>query len=76
MSAIQLNVDDLVRKALKYALEGVAVAIAAKLLPDNNLSLTQLIVIAFTTALVFAIIDGMAADVAFGVRTGAGLAIG
>jgi hypothetical protein len=74
--AYQFDMDEVVRRAIKYVLEGMAVAVAAKLIPRQSLSLKEIAMIGMTAAAVFAILDMYAPAVSTGARTGAGLAIG
>ena len=70
------NTDRIIKKALKYLLEGLAVAIAAHFFGRNRLNLKEIIMIGITAAFVFAILDIFSPEVSFGARTGAGFAIG
>jgi hypothetical protein len=65
-----------IKKALKYLLEGLAVAVAAHFFGKEKLDLKEIIMIGITAAFVFAILDIFSPEVSFGARTGAGFAIG
>lgn len=70
-----INVQDIAQKMVKYIAEAVAISLACKLLPGNNLTLRQLFVMAIIIALTLAIIDLFAPQVSSGLRMGVGLSI-
>ena len=61
---------------IKYLLEGLAVAVAAYLIPRRRATLTEVALIALTAAAVFAVLDQFAPLVSVGARHGAGFGIG
>jgi len=67
---------DLLMRVVKYVLEGVAVAIAAFVLPGKTLKVQEVAMIGLTAAATFAILDIYAPSVGSGARTGAGFGIG
>jgi hypothetical protein len=67
---------DLLMRVVKYVLEGVAVAIAAFVLPGKTLKFQEVAMIGLTAAATFAILDIYAPSVGSGARTGAGFGIG
>jgi hypothetical protein len=67
---------DLVMRVVKYLLEGIAVAIAAFVLPGKTLKFQEIAMIGLTAAATFAILDIYAPSVGSGARTGAGFGIG
>jgi hypothetical protein len=71
-----VDVSDLVGRAVKYALEGLAVAIAAYLLPGKVLKLSEIGMIALVALATFAILDIYAPSVGASARSGAGFGIG
>jgi hypothetical protein len=68
--------SDLLTRAIKYALEGLAVAIAAYLLPGKVLKLSEIAMISLVALCTFAILDIYAPSVGASARTGAGFGIG
>lgn len=70
------DVGDLLARAVKYALEGLAVAIAAYVLPGKTLKMSEIGMIALTALATFAILDVYAPSVGASTRTGAGFGIG
>jgi ABC-type Co2+ transport system permease subunit len=68
--------SDLVTRLIKYALEGLAVAVAAYLLPGKVLKLSEIAMIALVALATFAILDIYAPSVGASARTGAGFGIG
>jgi hypothetical protein len=71
-----LDIGDLVTRAVKYALEGLAVAVAAYLLPGKGLKMSEIGMIALVSMATFALLDVYAPSVGSSARTGAGFGIG
>lgn len=76
MSNYETNVKNIVVRALKFLIEGLAVSAACWALPSKKLQLNEVVLIALTAAAVFAVLDLFAPEVGRGVRQGAGLGIG
>lgn len=72
----ELDLAEIIKRAIKYLLEGAAVALAARYIPAEKIDLTEIAMIAFTAACVFAILDMYAPSVSIAARQGAGFAIG
>jgi hypothetical protein len=68
--------SDLITRLVKYTLEGLAVAVAAYLLPGKVLKLSEIAMIALVGMSTFAILDIYAPSVGASARTGAGFGIG
>jgi hypothetical protein len=71
-----LDMGDLVSRAVKYALEGLAVAVAAYLLPGKGLKMSEIGMIALVAMATFALLDVYAPSVGSSARSGAGFGIG
>ncbi len=71
-----LDVGDLVTRLVKYLLEGLAVAVAAFVLPGKTLKFGEVAMIALVATATFAILDIYAPSVGSSARTGAGFGIG
>jgi len=71
-----IDMGDLVSRAVKYLLEGLAVAIAAFMLPGKVMKLSEIGMIALVAVATFAILDVYAPSVGASARTGAGFGIG
>jgi hypothetical protein len=67
---------DLVTRVVKYLLEGLAVAVAAFVLPGKTLKFGEVAMIALVATATFAILDIYAPSVGSSARTGAGFGIG
>lgn len=74
--ALGLSVGDIVTRLIKYALEGLAVAVAAYLVPGKKLRMEEIGMLALTALAVFAILDIYAPSVGSSARTGAGFGLG
>jgi len=70
------DISDLVMRVVKYLLEGLAVAIAAFVIPGKTMKYGEIAMIALTATATFAILDIYAPSVGSGARTGAGFGIG
>ena len=71
-----IDFADLLTRLVKYALEGLAVAVACYLLPGKRLRADEIGMVALTALAVFAILDIYAPSVGSSARTGAGFSIG
>ncbi len=67
---------ELFRRALKYLVEGILVAIAAYAIPQRQLKLDEIGLIALTAAATFSILDTYIPSMGVNARTGAGFGIG
>ena len=66
---------DLVTRLVKYAIEGIAVAVVAYVLP-GKLKISEIGMISLVAMATFAILDMYAPSVGASARTGAGFGIG
>ena len=48
---------ELVKRAIKYLIEGLAVGVCAMLIPKKSLNVEEIVIIALTAAAVFSILD-------------------
>ena len=71
-----LDLGELVRRAVKYLVEGVMVALAAFAIPKKALNLDEIALIALTAAATFSILDTYVPSMAVSARSGAGFGIG
>ena len=76
IAAPSVDMSDILTRLVKYSLEGLAVAIAAYMLPDKVLKLSEIGMIALTALATFAILDIYAPSVGSSARQGAGFGIG
>ena len=74
--AQMLDLGELIRRAVKYLVEGVMVAIAAYAIPKKSLNLDEVALIALTAAATFSILDTYVPSMAVSARSGAGFGIG
>jgi hypothetical protein len=73
---MDFSVGEFVSRALKYLLEGLAVAAAAVFIPKKALPMDEVAILALTAAAVFAILDVLAPSVGVTARQGAGFGLG
>jgi len=72
-----VNFGELVRRAIKYIIEGLVVAIAAYAIPKVGKLITEeIVIIALTAAATFAVLDVFVPAMGTSARNGAGLGIG
>ena len=71
-----LDVGELVKRAIKYLVEGLMVAIAAYAIPKKSLNMDEVALIALTAAATFSILDTYLPSMAVQARSGAGFGIG
>ena len=71
-----LDLNELVKRAIKYLVEGLMVAIAAYAIPKKSLKLDEVALIALTAAATFSILDTYVPSMAVSARSGAGFGIG
>ncbi len=69
-------VSDIITRIVKYLVEGLAVAVAAIIIPQKKLPMGEVASLALLAAVVFAVLDFMAPTVGVTARQGAGFGIG
>jgi hypothetical protein len=67
---------DLLTRIVKYLIEGVAVALAAALIPKKPLPMGEVATVAVLAAAVFAVLDVLAPGMGVTSRQGAGFGLG
>lgn len=70
------NVTELIKRIIKYIVEGFMVAVAAFAIPKQSLNLDEIILISLTAAATFSILDTYIPSVGVTARSGAGFGIG
>ena len=71
-----LDIGELVRRIVKYVVEGIMVAIAAYAIPKRSMNLDEVMLIALTAAATFSILDTYVPSMAVSARSGAGFGMG
>ena len=71
-----IDLGELVRRVVKYLVEGIMVAIAAYAIPKKSLNMDEVLLIALTAAATFSILDTYIPSMAVSARSGAGFGIG
>lgn len=67
---------ELLTRAIKYFLEGLAVAVACVIIPQKVYKVEEIITISLVASVVFAILDLLSPSVGLTARQGAGFGIG
>ena len=70
------DVYELVKRIIKYLVEGLMVAIAAFAIPKRSLNMEEIVLIALTAAATFSILDTYIPSMGMSARTGTGFGIG
>jgi ABC-type Co2+ transport system permease subunit len=68
--------NELVKRAIKYIIEGLAVAICAYAIPKQTLKLEEVVIIALVAAATFSILDVFIPAMGTSARGGAGFGLG
>ena len=71
-----INMSELIKRIIKYLVEGLMVAIAAYAIPKRSLNIEEIVFIALTAAATFSILDTYIPTMGVSARTGAGFGIG
>jgi ABC-type Co2+ transport system permease subunit len=71
-----VDIAELVKRIIKYLVEGLMVAIAAYAIPKRSLNIEEIILIALTAAATFSILDTYVPSMGVTARSGAGFGIG
>ena len=71
-----INMSELIKRIIKYLVEGLLVAIAAYAIPKRSLNIEEIVFIALTAAATFSILDTYIPTMGVSARTGAGFGIG
>lgn len=71
-----LDLSELLRRVIKYLVEGLMVALAAFAIPQKSLKLDEIALIALTAAATFSLMDTYIPSMATTARSGAGFGIG
>jgi hypothetical protein len=76
MSGLTFDFSELIKRAIKYIIEGIMVAIAAYVIPKKQLNVEEVVIIALMSAATFSVLDVFIPSMAASARGGAGFGIG
>lgn len=68
--------SELIKRAIKYIVEGIIVALAAYAIPKKSLNVEEVVIIALTAAATFSVLDVFIPSMGSGARSGTSFAIG
>ena len=71
-----LDLSEFLKRAIKYIVEGIMVAIAAYAIPKKKLDIDEIAIIALMAAATFSVLDVFVPSIASSARGGAGFGIG
>jgi len=66
------DIAELVKRVIKYLVEGLMVAIAAYAIPKRSLNIEEIVLLALTAAATFSILDTYVPSIGVTTRSGAG----
>lgn len=70
------DLQEVIKRAIKYLIEGGAVAVAAYYIPNKKMNVEEIVMIAVTAAATFALLDMYAPSIGNAARQGTGFGIG
>jgi hypothetical protein len=73
---MNFSMSELVKRAVKYLVEGLMVAIVAFVVPQKPLKFEEIVIIALMAAATFSILDTFVPSMGASARSGAGFGIG
>ena len=73
---MNLNLQEIVKKVIKYLVEGLILCLAAYAIPQKSLQFDEIAIIGLVAAATFSILDTFLPTVAENARQGAGLGVG
>jgi hypothetical protein len=73
---MSINVKEIIKRVIRYLVEGGAVACASAILPKKALKMDEILMIALVAAATFSILDTYIPSMGASARNGAGLGIG
>ena len=71
-----MDLAEVLNRAIKYLIEGIAVGLAAVLGPRKGIDFQEVVAIAIVAAAVFAVLDLVSPSIGVTARQGAGFGIG
>ena len=71
-----MDLGEVLNRAIKYLIEGIAVGLAAALVPRKGLDFQEVVAIAITAGAVFAVLDLVSPSIGVTARQGAGFGLG
>ena len=70
------DLTELIKRAIKYLIEGLVVAVVATIVPRKPLQIEEIVILALTAAATFSILDVFIPAMGASARNGAGLGLG
>lgn len=71
-----IDINELVRRAVKYIVEGLMVALACYAIPKQSMKVEEIVTIGLTAAATFSVLDVFVPAMGVSARNGAGMGIG
>ncbi len=70
------NTNELIKRIIKYLVEGIMVALVTFVVPKKSMNMEEIALIALTAAATFAILDTYIPSMGVSARQGTGLGVG
>lgn len=71
-----IDIDQFLKRAIKYLIEGIMVALVAFSIPKKQLNLEEVAMIGLTGAATFALLDVFSPSIGAATRSGVGMSVG
>jgi ABC-type Co2+ transport system permease subunit len=71
-----INFREILKRAIKYLIEGLMIAIAAFAIPKKSLDVEEIAILALVAAATFSILDTYIPTMGTSARSGAGMGVG
>lgn len=71
-----LDLAEVFKRALKYLIEGLGVAVAASIIPGKKLTGQEILMLAVTASAIFATLDTLSPAISSSARLGSGFGLG
>lgn len=70
------DINEIIKRTIKYLIEGLVVAIVAFAIPKRSLNIEEILVISLSASAIFAILDTYLPSVGVSTKQGLGLGLG
>ena len=71
-----MDLKEVVKRAIKYLVEGLGVSIAMYLIGKNKFAMEEILLVGLVAASLFAVLDLMSPSISYAARQGAGFGLG
>ncbi len=72
----QVKTEEVLKKILRYVLEGLVIAVCSKLIPGNKFEVKHIMMMTMLITVIFMLLDVFSSDTLTSVRWGVGIGLG